>query len=64
MRAWRMMWANPFGNLMWFDPACEHVRLYAMDPGECSGVEAPMRGDEPDENVQVSIFPEGSPHGC
>ena len=49
IRQWRVSTADPSGLHVWFDPACEELRLYALDPPKDEGVaNALERGDQND----------------
>ncbi len=53
VRAWRMMDAEPFGVLVWFDPSCEVVQVFSVAKGSLEripveGVRSAVRGHETD----------------
>ena len=56
LRSWRIMEAEPYGLMMWFDPLRERPELYTLEPGQDSGVDEFREGNEPDE----SGFPNSS----
>jgi len=58
-----MSGADPFGMLMWFDPATEVPMIRAREPSEEAGVPVVMRGDDTSDltRYQIEIFPKGSP---
>ncbi len=66
VRQWRMMAHQPTGMLMWFDPSTETPLLRRRNPQQDAGVLAFTRGDAPaapGEQIQLTLRPEGGPHG-
>ena len=53
IRQWRVVRAEPSGLLVWFDPDVEVVRLYSLDPGQRSGVDAVSERDDQEGSSPV-----------
>jgi len=53
VKAWRIMKAEPFGLLVWFDPSTERPEIHSSEPLENPGVLVCCEGDD-----QRSFFDE------
>jgi len=67
IKAWRMMQAEPFGLLMWFDPNTERPRLYELEPGDSEEGTLVVREDAlcTDElrQIEMTFDQRENPHG-
>jgi len=50
--AWRVVPADPYGLMVWFDPSRETVEIVPLDPPVDPGVPAVYARDDPDETVE------------